>query len=428
VNQIYLDPSDHSLVYIAADSGLAITEDGEHFETIFNSSRQGIKCLSLIRQGATVYLGTDSGLYFADAGVYDFKKVSGLPENIKVFWLEHSQPFLYLATDMGLYRTENGKYFKRTFVISRQDSEASYGEEGSYSPEVSGSLPQIVRADKKDSKIVYLGTTDGLFISNDYGTNFRKSFTAGLGNLAINSILADSIDPLFVATDKGFFKVYAARGSAIKVYEGLPTDKINHIAIDKRGRLYLATSKGLFEEGEDSQEFIQRHYDSLCFDEPSAQEVQKAAVDYNEVSPEKIRAWRNSLRYRALLPQFKLGYDKTVTTALGATYDKVQIGPKDWSIDFTWDLDNLIWNHYQDDVDTRSRLNTQLRIDILDEVNRIYFARKKVKMDLLGKPPSNSAEHIKQMMYLEELTAALDAYTGGFFSRRVEELKSQNRR
>ncbi|MDD5613910.1 MAG: hypothetical protein PHQ54_02420, partial [Candidatus Omnitrophica bacterium] len=50
VNQIYLDPSDHSLVYIAADPGLAITEDGEHFETIFNSSRQGIKCLSLIRQ------------------------------------------------------------------------------------------------------------------------------------------------------------------------------------------------------------------------------------------------------------------------------------------------------------------------------------------------------------------------------------------
>ena len=86
-----------------------------------------------------------------------------------------------------------------------------------------------------------------------------------------------------------------------------------------------------------------------------------------------------------------------------------------------------IWNHYQDDIDTRSRLNTQLRLDILDEINRLYFERKRIKIDLLNNPPKESIDKIKKMMYLEELTAALDAYTGGFFSRRIEELKKESR-
>jgi len=120
------------------------------------------------------------------------------------------------------------------------------------------------------------------------------------------------------------------------------------------------------------------------------------------------------------MPSLSLGYDKTIS------YSKQDfwVGPKDWSLDLSWNLGDLVWNYYEDDVDTRARLNTQLRIDILNEVNRLYFERLRTKGELLNKTSKNSREYIKQMMYLEELTAALDAYTGGYYSKRFEEIKS----
>jgi hypothetical protein len=83
---------------------------------------------------------------------------------------------------------------------------------------------------------------------------------------------------------------------------------------------------------------------------------------------------------------------------------------------------DLIWNSYQDDVDTRSRLNTQLRINILDDINSIYFERLRVKIDLMDSTLSNE-EKLKKELRLQELTAALDGYTGGYFSERLEELQ-----
>ncbi len=428
INFVYPDPLDHKLLYVATDSGLLSTRDSQNFDYLFRSQGKDIRVLSFKREGNKLLLGTSSGLYLGEDSIYDFKRATTLPSDIEVYWMDYAKPYLYLATDMGVYRSDDFRRFQRTFTTSRKDKSIEIEEDGETEEGLSY-LSRVVVVDSKDSSTIYLGTTGGLFISHDYGTSFQKEYIQGLGSLTINSILQDdsSEDILYLGTNKGFFKVYLGRKKAIKVYEGLPTDSINMVTMDRKGKLYLGTSLGLFEEGEDNREFLERSYESISSFEPSARETQQAALDYNEVNPEKIKAWRKSLKYRALLPQLKLGYDKTVTTALGASYDKVQVGPRDWSVDLTWDLEDLIWNNYQDDIDTRSRLNTQLRLDILDEVNRLYFERKRVKIDLINNPPEESIDKIKKMMYLEELTAALDAYTGGFFSRRIEELKKGNR-
>ncbi len=64
----------------------------------------------------------------------------------------------------------------------------------------------------------------------------------------------------------------------------------------------------------------------------------------------------------------------------------------------------------------------QLRDDILGEVNRVFFERRRLKLELILEPPQGLKERLNKQLRLEELTAGLDALTGGYFSRRLDEL------
>ena len=58
----------------------------------------------------------------------------------------------------------------------------------------------------------------------------------------------------------------------------------------------------------------------------------------------------------------------------------------------------------------------QLRNDILDQVNRTYFERRRLQQELLASPPKDEHALIEKQLRLEELTADLDGLTGGYFS------------
>ncbi len=75
-------------------------------------------------------------------------------------------------------------------------------------------------------------------------------------------------------------------------------------------------------------------------------------------------------------------------------------------------------------MDTRSRLNTQLRLDILDEINRVYFERLRLKRELSA-GAFDEEELFRKRLRLEELNAILDGYTGGYFSKRLKELERE---
>jgi len=424
INFIYPSRYQAGLVYIASDKGLMATTDDEHFDYIFQTRSKGTRCLTVAEFKDKLYLGTTDGLYSALSGIYNFKKLTGLPEDFEVWWLTTNKDFLYIAGSLGVYVTTDGIKFSCLYPISQLQEEKE--ELQSQEEESARFKPTVIAVDYAKPERVFLGTTNGIFVSIG-GERFKIKYIAGLPQARINHIYQDRNSPhiVYIATDKGLYKYYPQTNVAMEVKDGLPTSEINCIAIDSKGKIYLATDRGLFVEGMDSKEIGLQQYEKYLGPEPGFREVQEAALRYNEVSPEKIRAWRRRLKLRAMLPRLDLGYDKTVTTALGATYDKVQVGPRDWSVDFSWDLGNLIWNSYEDDVDTRSRLNTQLRLDILEDVNHLYFERKRAKLELLNNPPQDKSEYLRKLLYLEELTAALDGYTGGYFSKRLQELQGQ---
>ena len=166
-----------------------------------------------------------------------------------------------------------------------------------------------------------------------------------------------------------------------------------------------------------------------CKDEPGINEVQQEAIKYAEVEPEKISLWRKQAAKKALLPTLSAGVNRDTgdlwhwesgsTTKSG---DDALVRGRDsvgWDIRLTWDLGELVWNNDQTSIDVRSRLMVELRGDILDEVTKMYFERIRVKIEMDNLAIEDRKKWAEKELRLQELTASLDALTGGYFSKRL---------
>jgi hypothetical protein len=163
---------------------------------------------------------------------------------------------------------------------------------------------------------------------------------------------------------------------------------------------------------------------------PGISEIQKAAIEYAEVSPEKIKWMRQAAKTQALIPDLSLSLDgndtRTIELDRGGTNDSDIFieGPKDknlgWGIRLDWDLSELIWSYHQTNIDVRSRLMVQLRNDILNEVTKIYFERLRLMDELADDTNHDDAKVRLKQIRLAELTADIDALTGGYLSKSID--------
>lgn len=155
--------------------------------------------------------------------------------------------------------------------------------------------------------------------------------------------------------------------------------------------------------------------------EPGIREIQQKAIRYAEVYPEKISNWRKQARLKAFMPELDLSYDKTVFTSTSFPQGRGFVGPLDWGVSLSWDLGDLVFSSEQTSIDVRSRLMVQLRDDILDEVTRLYFERRRLQLELASQDSLSPKARSEKELRLEELAASIDGLTGGYLSERLED-------
>jgi len=410
VQQMFFDPYFANTLYIATSRHLYRWK--EKLEVLFSAPGEEF-IYSAARHKERIYIGTNQGLRFAIEDALIWHKLNNLDE-VAIYYIEPVEENIYLATDRGVYVLKPKDKIKRLFVLRKDQDEAEQLV-----------TAKVIKTDIFDKTRLWLGTSRGLYRSLNSGRSWEKVYIDGIGSLSINCITQTRFqdNTVYLGTTRGFFKVNFRKKSAQQIFEGLHSSYIWWVTFTAKGKIYLSTSKGLFKETYFT--FVpESDGRQLLVKEPSINEIQQVALNYNAVHPDKIKKWRNALKYRALFPDISLDYDKTVTTALGASYDRVQVGPQDWGINLKWDVGDLLWNSYEDDVDTRARLNTQLRLDILDDINRVYYELKRLRREIATGSFSEQELYLKQLR-LEELTAILDGYTGGYFSRRLKELNEQ---
>jgi hypothetical protein len=217
----------------------------------------------------------------------------------------------------------------------------------------------------------------------------------------------------------------------------METNVVNRLAYDAQNTVYAATNTGVFHlsfketlpsmiSSESPAFILPLEYLEKNKSEPTIKDVHLWAIDYAEVSNDKIKQWRRQAKSKAMLPDLSVGLDREATEVFhwdtGSNPDTLQKGrdTMDWDVSLTWDLGELIWNNDQTSIDSRSKLMVELRESVIDQVTRIYFERRRVQTELLNTTVANQKLRFDLEMRVEELSALLDGWTGGKFSETIQ--------
>ena len=198
-----------------------------------------------------------------------------------------------------------------------------------------------------------------------------------------------------------------------------------------KGQLKVgATEQVVVQEGKVVSKEVVRKILMRYAGEPSVRELQEQATAYARVHPELADSWMGRARWRAIGPQFSAEGQGTLddnlrtVTNLDATQAQINSDTKSntgrLTLKAQWDLDRLIFEPQEMAISRENVRTASLRDRILEEITRRYYERRKLQVDLELSPPTDLADRVRKELRLQELTADLDAFTGGWFSDKLE--------
>ncbi|MBI3071513.1 MAG: hypothetical protein HYY84_05225 [Deltaproteobacteria bacterium] len=167
-------------------------------------------------------------------------------------------------------------------------------------------------------------------------------------------------------------------------------------------------------------------------DEPTVQELQERAVRHAAVHPSRVKSLLRRVRTAALLPEFRtrlnknLADDRTQTTSGTTQYVDDQLR---FEFRVTWEFDRLIFDKNEVALARASADLVELRTELVNEVTKLYFERRRLQIELDLDPPRDLLARVRTDLRIDELSAALDALTGGALaeSRRTKNARVKTR-
>lgn len=420
------------------------------FRTIIPEKSRINSIAASMANSRKVIIGSEKGVYLSEDGGERWQDISANLKNSRVRYVALVDALMYACGDGGLY--VRGKDltagWERIYVRSVVDTDGGgIPSDGSSDDAVE---PEEADAGRDVSCIAYkghrlfIGVGKKILYSDDLGKEWRTFTSEGLSGI-VNYIKASSrSETLYCATTKGVFTLdeKPSEGRAIRwreIYKG--TDRVfnaNSIAYgdEEEKFLWALTDKGLYKlewapEATNQYIDVERNMKTLKItydNEPSFKALQQAAMKFAEVDPDKIAKWRTQARMKALVPKFSVGLDhgnsSNAEIYTSATNKYVVVGPDDvndgWDMSVSWDLAGIIWSDDQTNIDVRSRLTTQLRNDILDDLRRAYFERKRLQFEMISNPPQDPKLRFEKELRVQELTQAIDDLTGNYLSDRIK--------
>ncbi|MCA8978412.1 MAG: hypothetical protein H6745_17700 [Deltaproteobacteria bacterium] len=169
--------------------------------------------------------------------------------------------------------------------------------------------------------------------------------------------------------------------------------------------------------------------------EPTVLEVQRAASSYAQVNPEAYEGWSSQAHLAYLLPKTLDGRlqststdatdVRTTNSGAGTLSDLVSNDDQlRLEVRAQWDLTRLIYNKDAISAVRQAERLVNQREDILTTVNKLFYARRQLQVEMDLEPPTNVQKALRTQLRIDGLTADLDALTGGWFSREIERRKT----
>jgi photosystem II stability/assembly factor-like uncharacterized protein len=461
-------------ILAATDKGLYSSQDkGRSWQKQnLGLDLQSQQCFSLLYdpQYRKLYIGTAHGLYIRKTEKGDFEKEDSVASNTPVYKIQSDSDFFYIVTPQEVIRFGRldpgfGETIYRVF-----DKE----EEGEEYLENLPSINDFVVSPQKDSLFMAV-PAHGILKSDDHGREWQElpslgvpvkdvnqvTFCPGIYSGAHPGVSSPGLSPVCAATETG---VYVFQNKAwVRFDQGITTQAITALAAGFQGTIYAAADTGIYsmpglpllvKEGASlNQEGVDNHaclreeklsdespvlrdvksayddYARYVEQEPAIQDVHRMVIEYADVSPDKIRNWKGKARMKSLLPSLSVGLDRMGTNLFhwntAADPDELQKGREylGWDVSLSWDFSDLIWSSDQTSIDSRAKLMVELREDLLSHVTRIYFERRRIQMEIFKEniSPVEGDASFERHLRVAELTAIIDAMTGGMFSKRISQ-------
>jgi hypothetical protein len=418
-------------------------DDGAHWARLFRGAGEGEARGTVVafhpQRHETAFFGTAGGLFMSSDSGRQWRPVATqLAGGVRhlAFDPQHLERF-YLMMDDALFVGDpvSGQWQRCFGLVDAEDAKVDESEDLE-AGEDDGSLHRLsaLAVDPQQPATLYLATTRGLHVSRDEGLSWHRLSSAGLASTRLSRLLLQRHSPLVVyaATSRGIARCNVAEERWQMTTDGLAITAVSDLTSSARF-LWAATAQGLYRAAIEPQAFgeagsptPQELLANFTY-EPTIAQVQAAAIRYAEVHPDKIRRWRRQAALKALLPSVDVGLDHDrsrdshVDEGSFPNYQLISSQDRDSSIDVsvTWDLSELIWNLDQTSIDVRSKLMAQLRDDLVNEVTRTYFERRRLQVALLTAPAGDQQALLEKELRLQELTALIDGFTGGYFSRQT---------
>ncbi|MFH0840104.1 MAG: YCF48-related protein [Candidatus Omnitrophota bacterium] len=442
VNYIAVNPRDRKTIYLATELGIFKSADeGSRWSNVSRNIR-GHNVFQILLDSDDpniLFAVTENSVYKSMDAAGTWRKSSdGI--SAKDLGSIAQNPMdgkkLFVSSNEALFKSEDyGKTWQKIFFPNIAGEENPFQEEYSEEGGLFRKAFNYIAVDGVNPSIIYLATKKGVFKSTDSGASWKRLSKSGLPRCTIRNFVVSLSTGgyLFLATDRGVIQFSADDNLWKEVSAGLSERKINFIASNAEGNtLWIAAKGGVFGSDGNIYQIDKSKSDSGVEailqnfrNEPSFRQVQEAAIVYAEVHPNKIAKWRRDAKMKALLPTLSVGMDRDSSQDVhwdaGSNPDMLIVGPyyddTGWDIRCSWDLGGLIWNDDQTSIDTRSKLMVELRNDIIDEVTRLYFERRRLQVELMQSPPKDERKLMEKELRIQELTANIDGITGGYFSR-----------
>jgi len=432
VNFLYIDPSQPDFIYAATQAGLFLsTDNGNRWQGIFNpQDARARQCLSVIVDNQTIYMGTLDGLFIKESNSPVWQKKKELLSNFPVTFILSDPHYIYFTTPDELFRIDKqDQTHRKIFSMTSQElnietSSEEFSDNSTFFTKQIKFMTQSIG----QSGSLYLATSKGIFFSDNHGDHWQQMTANSLPYEEITSLLVLNLGEILSGTNEGLFHYDKERWT--QLYQGLETNEVNYLAADHGGQVYLAADSGIFlmtneKTFANNIPFDYAEIETKFSSEPTIEQTQAMAIEYAEVHPRKIERWRKLARTKALLPTVSVGLDRSASELLhwdtGGNPDTLVKGKDilEWDVSVSWNLGELIWNNDQTSIDSRSKLMVELREDVLDQVTRLYFERRRLQAALMS-VTETAGPPFDQQMRVAELTALIDALTGGKFSAQLK--------
>lgn len=264
------------------------------------------------------------------------------------------------------------------------------------------------------------------FAVRDLGSRSWRAVRPSLPPGASAQRLAVGGGQIWLATDRGLLVADALEGPWRRTPAPAGTQAIGAI-VAQGSQLFVAAGDGVLTPAApvSASAALLRTPEG----DPPIEHVHRVVLATLDLETRRIAALRRGVRRRGWLPLVSLRLsrgedeesrvDRDEAFLSGETrrlVDRERHVGRDFetSLTFAWDLGDVAYHPEEIDVSREAREVVKLRDDVLDEVNQLYFDRRRVLAELAAAPPE---ERLRLRLRAAELASGLDAWTAGWFSR-----------